>query len=299
MIMAAGWSHACGQGWRLVVRIWWPATHVDHLRASLRLAHEDGVIPSVPRLRRPKVEKKTPVFLTPEQTVQLLTTLRGREAGTRRGGLGYGAVYLAVSLGLRPGEVVTRRWEDLDWTEEVLRVAPVTLPDGTQWRPKSDSARTLPLTSDILLFFKELWLSVGRPATGWIFPNRNRPEWPMNNFKKGLAGACEAAGIPVLHPHALRHTAATRWTRGGVDVPTIMGLGGWKTPSVPLQVYAQTTEDWKREAVVNTQVFVDQKPLTNRIGKNVGLSKSGLESKSGRPDSNRRPSAPKADALPG
>ena len=32
MIMAAGWSHACGQGWRLVVRIWWPATHSDVIR---------------------------------------------------------------------------------------------------------------------------------------------------------------------------------------------------------------------------------------------------------------------------
>ena len=246
---------------------------VDHLRKSLELAQEDGLISVVPRLRRPKSKRTPSVFHTPEQTSLLLQTLRQRVAGQRAGGRSYLAILMAVSLGMRPGEVLTRRWEHLNFEASTVTICAVTLPDRSVWEPKKASGRVVPLTGDLVQLLRESWLAVGRPATGWIFPNRDREGWPSKTFKKSLANACEAAGLPVLHPHALRHTAATRWTHNQVDVPTMMKLGGWSTPTVPLQVYAHSTEQWAAEAIQRTAPIVDQTLLTSPSVGQQGLKK--------------------------
>ena len=123
----------------------------------------------------------------------------------------------------------------------------------------------------------------------------------MVTFKKALANACIAAKLPVLHPHALRHTAATRWAWDHVEVPTMMALGGWKTPYVPLTVYAQSNKERMELAMSRTVVgAIDGQRVMDIVRRpSVSIVKSQGGRVSGQPDSNRRPSAPKADALPG
>lgn len=48
------------------------------------------------------------------------------------------------------------------------------------------------------------------------------------------------AGVPDLHPHALRHTFAHRWLANGGQERDLMHLAGWKSDAM-LQVYARTT----------------------------------------------------------
>lgn len=234
---------------------------VDHLRRSLQLAQEDGLIQTPPRLLRPASEKAEACFHTPEETQKLLQVLAQRVAAQRRNGLSYLAVLLAVTCGLRPGEVCTRRWSDLDWRSGLLKIGPVTLPDGNLWKPKAGSNRSLPLPPPLLSLLKTHWQV---SQTQWIFPNRDDASQPMVTFKKALAGACKAAGLPILHPHTLRHTAATRWAWDGVDVPTMMKLGGWKTPAIPLTIYAQTNQERVADALLRSAPAIpaDQHPLT-------------------------------------
>lgn len=269
---------------------------IDALRRSLAVAVEDGVIKAAPRLRRPKDEPHQAVFHTPDQTETLLAELDARATGRWAEGRSPLAVLLGVSLGMRPGEVLTRRWSHVDLEARTLRICPVEMPDGTRWQPKAGSARTLPLSPVLVSRLRELWMADGR-ADGWIFPRRGDPAWPQTTYKKALAGACEAADLPRLHPHALRHTAATRWVAAGVDIPTMMRIGGWRTSAVPLEVYAQTTPDRLREALERTEVgaAVDQQLLTSTPEGGGDTGDCGLGTYSGQPDSNRRPSAPKAE----
>lgn len=220
---------------------------VDHLRRGLTVAHEDGLLAAIPKLRRPRItEERTRKFLTPEQTETMLAALQRRHAAGLVDHLSVLAILMAVNLGMRRGEILSRRWQDINWRQAELTIAPVKLPDHTSWRPKtSESHRVLPLPSELLQELREAWMRAGR-SEGWIFPQEDRPQWPRTNFKRALEGACKEAEVPLLYPHALRHTAATRWMWAGMDRPTALAVGGWKSTKMLDEVYSHS--DRKRAA---------------------------------------------------
>lgn len=67
-------------------------------------------------------------------------------------------------------------------------------------------------------------------------------------------GACKAAKVATgrktggVSFHCLRHTGASRMLAAGVDIKTVMEIGGWRS-LVVLQRYLHPTDDRKREAV--------------------------------------------------
>ena len=81
-------------------------------------------------------------------------------------------------------------------------------------------------------------------------PNYRPPEPKrLKNFGGTLTTACERAGVPRLHKHALRHTWATLALGAGMDLRVVQELGGWSTPDVPLRIYAHVSSDHALAAV--------------------------------------------------
>ena len=76
----------------------------------------------------------------------------------------------------------------------------------------------------------------------------------MKDFRRALRTSCRLSGLPEWHPHALRHSAATRWAWSGVDRPTAMRLGGWKSAEMLDEVYAHTDESRMEEVMRATAV---------------------------------------------
>jgi len=80
--------------------------------------------------------------------------------------------------------------------------------------------------------------------------------WPQaeNNLSRAFERLCRAAG--VCHGraaggvtfHSLRHTGASRMLAAGVDIKTVMLIGGWRDLKV-LNRYLHPTDDAKRAAV--------------------------------------------------
>ena len=74
------------------------------------------------------------------------------------------------------------------------------------------------------------------------------------NVDKAFRALCERAKIPLgrkdggISFHCLRHTGASRMLARGVDVKTVMELGGWKNLHV-LEKYLHPTDAQKRAAV--------------------------------------------------
>lgn len=226
-----------------------PKHYVHALVRALEAAADYRVIPGAPRLRLPRVkDRREHTWLRPEQMARLIEVLDRRVQAGEVDAQSAVAIVLTERCLLRPGEALTRRWEHVDWTRNTLHVRSVALPGGSTWRAKADSEGTVAIPSDMARRLREYHLLRGRPAEGWMFPAENS-EGPQGSYKKALATTCRAAGVPVLHPHSLRHTGATRLCLTGASVQEVQRAGRWRSPSIPLRIYTHLGVDDTRDAV--------------------------------------------------
>ena len=75
----------------------------------------------------------------------------------------------------------------------------------------------------------------------------------MKDFRGSWEKVCNEAGLPGLHFHDLRRTAARNMRRGHVAEKVAMEVGGWKTTSV-----------FHRYAIVDNQDIADAMDMLER-----------------------------------
>ncbi|MBD8869292.1 tyrosine-type recombinase/integrase [Nocardioides donggukensis] len=157
--------------------------------------------------------------------------------------------------GLRRGEALALRWDDVDLDAGNLRVSRAVSDVGhgaTYGPPKTkQSARTVPLTETACAALRD-WRkaqAAEQLAAG--------PAWTTNADAGALVftmpgGRCVApsyatkvfarcvseAGAPALTLHGLRHTFATHLLRLGTPVHTVSRLLGHASPVLTLNTYA-------------------------------------------------------------
>lgn len=229
---------------------------------ALQLAVEDGLLARVPKIARPpNTDKKPHVFLDVAQSTRLLAVLPWADEPASAL-----AIYATLELGLRCGELLSRRWEDIRWgqgSSGALFVGPRVEDGELTWTTKTKKARTVPLTPGLRRHLEERWLGVGRPEEGWVFPNRDNPAHCMTTFRGTLRSSCRLAGVPELHPHALRHTWATRLAVKGIPKAVTMALGGWTSPRVLEEVYQHSVTELESDAL---RLAALPDPDQNRLG---------------------------------
>lgn len=135
---------------------------------------------------------------------------------------------IALQTGMRLGEILSLRWDQVDLEERMIRVE----------RTKSGKLRFVPV-NDVLLE-ELLRLKRERGKGDEIFP------W--KSVKTSFKGACKRAGIEDLRFHDLRHTFATRLVKRGVDLITVKELLGHSSVTVT-ERYTHSFKDEKRRAV--------------------------------------------------
>lgn len=122
---------------------------------------------------------------------------------------------------LRREEARTLQWVHIDLEEGWVRFTP----KGKR------RERVVPVNRRCVTILKRWRLEC--PSARWVFPSPVSPERdrPISDtaINQWLQIVGLKAGVPWLHPHALRHTGATRMLQQGVDVRTVQEFLGHRS----------------------------------------------------------------------
>lgn len=214
------------------------------LRKALQDAVSDGLIPrnAADGIKAPKPKKKEINPLSPEQARAFLEAVRGDRLE---------ALYvLAVHRGLRQGELLGLRWEDVDLEAgklQVRRTLSLTRQGHVFEPPKNGKGRCIELTEDTSGALKRHLtrqleeieaLGDEYQDQGLIFPGeKGQPMRPWTLTRK-LQKIMECAGLPHIRFHDLRHTCATLLLSKDVHPKFVQELLGHATISITLDRYS-------------------------------------------------------------
>jgi len=157
---------------------------------------------------RPKKDKQLPRVLSPDEVKRLL----GAVSFLKHKAI----MYLTYSSGLRVGEVVRLRVQDVDPERKTLLIR--------QGKGKKDRITIL---SDAALELLRRYIASEKPDE-WLFPGQNRVgHLTERTVQKAFEQSLIAAGISKrVSVHVLRHSFATHLLEGGTDLRYIQELLG-------------------------------------------------------------------------
>jgi len=138
---------------------------------------------------------------------------------------------VAAYTGLRRGELVTLRWRDVRWGERVL-VVERALSDNVERTTKGRRIRWVPLADQALTALERLSRRenfVG--SNDYVFCSVAGDRLDPSAVRRRFVAARDAAGLPPLRFHDLRHTAGTLLSRvmDPVTVKDVLGHADLKT----------------------------------------------------------------------
>ena len=189
----------------------------------------------------PKVEHKEMQTVPAEQLSAFL-----EEA--KRSGV-YEMYYIELATGLRRGELLGLRWQDIDWKNGIIKVRRqvarvngeiVEAPLKTK-----NSYRAVSISPQAIEVLKH---QKAKTNDQYVFPSPNGGPISPDSVNNMLKRVLERAGIPKVRFHDLRHTFATIALQNGVDIKTISGMLGHFSAGFTLDTYAHVTTAAQKEA---------------------------------------------------
>jgi len=201
-------------------------------------------------VRQSEKRERIPEVLTAEEFRRLEAALRPRERVL---------VCLALSLGLRRGELAALRWQDIDFGGLTITVQR-SLVDQVVGPTKTEaSQRPLPMDPRIAALLLS-WRSVSKfaqPADYVFATDSNRagrkrgkqPVWLARVMQYWIQPAARALGITkTIGWHTLRHSLATSLHRNGEEIKVVQELLRHSSCKITLDIYAQAVSVDKRRA---------------------------------------------------
>ena len=154
-------------------------------------------------------------------------------------------LFLAYT-GVRFGEMAALRINRIDLTRRRAAIVASVTPvqgQGLVWgTPKTHQRREVPIPPFLVA---ELRAHVaGKRPDDLVFPGiRRGSPLGVTTFRKSFDDAAQAIGIPGLHPHQLRHTAASLAIASGADVKVVQQMLGHASATMTLDTYGHLFED--------------------------------------------------------
>jgi integrase len=183
-------------------------THVYIAALCFLYRHVLALPDVVDRLPRPRIPKKLPDVLDPEEVQQLLGAVRSMKLRT--------ILITAYGAGLRISEALRLGVRDIDSKRMVIHIRGA----------KNGKDRLVLLSPDLLVALRRYWTQC-RPQGPHLFPGRNRRPVHIDVIRRALWAAVREVGLKKrVTLHSFRHGFATHLLENGTDVRVIQALLG-------------------------------------------------------------------------
>jgi integrase len=210
----------------------------------------------------PSGKSRPPRPLTLAQIGQLLAAIADDRL--------YPAILLGFATGLRRGELLALRWQDVNLEAGLIQVRQklvrVSVHDAAAPRrtrlvfqePKTEqSRRTLPIHADVVETLRQhkarqaeekLLMGQGYEDHGLVFCGANgRPLDPVNFYRHFLT-LLRRVGLPRSRVHDIRHAFATTMRELGESPKTVQTMLGHASIKTTLDIYSHVSLDLEKQA---------------------------------------------------
>jgi len=184
--------------------------HLIVLSRALTVAKEWGLIKRTPIFQWLRNAQPELDFFTADESARLIGSATGMQRVM---------ILTALRTGMRRGELLALRWDNVDLESRRIRVAEA-MSNGVVTATKNHKPRVVPISRELAL---EL---AGLDRDGEYVFNDRGARLTTDEVKRLVPYACSDAGLRRLNWHALRHSFASQLVMAGVDIRTVQALLG-------------------------------------------------------------------------
>jgi len=241
------------------------------LHCAFAQAVKEGLIGHNPleAVERPKVETKRYSIFTEEQARAFIAAAKGHP---------YEALFfLALTTGMRKGEILGLMWSDVDWEKSTLRVdrqlQPVSYEGGALVPTKTKSGRRHIMVGKVAIALlkehhqrQEMQKAVAGnrwQEHGMIFTTSIGTYIDQTKVSRAFKRILREAGLPDIRFHDLRHTSISILLDNGTPVNTVQSRAGHSKASVTTDIYGHAMARSQEAAARMIEEIVT--PLTNEL----------------------------------
>lgn len=170
---------------------------------------------------------------------------------------------LAIMTGLRQGELLGLKWQDILWESNQIHVQRTY--NHNEWhQPKSETSnRLVDIGPKLAAMLWEWSLVCPKSELTLVFPSKSgKPLHYSNVVRRFFHPALKRAGLQIIRFHDLRHTYASLLIDQGENIKYIQTQMGHSKPDVTLNVYAHLLTPSNPRSARRLENSIFQQPVT-------------------------------------
>lgn len=168
---------------------------------------------------------------------------------------------LALSTGMRQGEMLGLRWEDLSFSTNMIHVrhnlsehnGKITGLHKTKTKTSRRNINVAPSLMNAFRAVRHRQIEEGNATTHYVFCTRDGNPHLKGNIHTYFKTAIRTAGVPEIRFHDMRHTHATMLLSMGVPIKVVAERLGHSNVQTTLHTYAHVLPGQQAEAARITE----------------------------------------------